>query len=174
MAYLTFSDLNSRTFTRAGVLNESIAVKRSWDKTVFLSYRHQDRQWVDPIVRLLKGLGVAVYIDYLDQTLEEQTNDQVAQTLRKRISGSSKFIAMATPNSGQSRWMPWELGLGDRIINYGNVAILPLTENASTWHDQENGKIYGRIEKTNFGNGTNWSVLFPDNKRVDLKIWLSS
>lgn len=175
MAFLTFNSLNTRTFSNSRALNESLGANQYSDKMVFLSYRREDKQLVDNIVRFLKRIGVAVYIDYLDETLEDRASESVAQTLRDRINKCKKFICLATPNSGKSKWMPWELGLGDRIINYPNVAVLPVTDNPNTWHDQEYGKIYGRVENISsvgFSTDDNWFVIFPNNTRIGLKAWL--
>ena len=174
MAYLTFDSLTSRTFSKATILNESISddVENIF---VFLSYRREDRKWVDPIVRLLKRVGVSVYIDYLDETLEDIPNSRVAGELRKHIARCKKFVTIATPNATRSKWMPWELGLGDRIVNYDNVAILPLTNYSNTWGDQEYAAIYGRIENLpsiGFESIDTWYVIFPDGTRIGLKKWL--
>jgi len=175
MAFLTFNTLSSQQFFKAETLNESLSGTRtSYTKNVFLSYRHSDRAWVSGVVRFLKNMGVSVYVDYLDQTLDERTNEQVAGILRERIRGCAKFISLATPNSSNSKWMPWELGLGDRIINYQNVAVLPLTTTINHWPDQEYGKIYGHIENdTNyFPSDNKWYVIYPDGRRIDFKTWL--
>src|SRR5437762_1815674 len=109
MAYLTFDNLTASAFSKASNLNESISAVT--ERTlVFLSYRREDRKWVDPIVRFLKRIGVSVYIDYLDETLEDIPNTRVAGELRKHIAGCKKFVSLATPNATRSKWMPWELG----------------------------------------------------------------
>jgi len=175
MAYLTFNDLSAKNYTRASSLNESIRATSTSDIHVFLSYRREDQRWVDSIVRFLKSVGVSVYIDYLDDTLDDKSNEQVAQVLRNRIGYCKKFITLATPNSSKSKWMPWELGLGDRINNYKNVAILPLTTLPNSWADQEYGAIYGRIENIpsfGFRKEETWYVIFPDGNRTELKKWL--
>lgn len=178
MAYLTFDKLSSTyTLSRAQVLNESIKATSVYDTKVFLSYRRKDRKYVESIVKLLKQIGVSVYIDYLDETLEDKTSEAVAAILRNRINSCKKFILLATPDSGNSKWMPWELGLGDRIVNYPNVAILPLTESSTTWSDQEYGKIYGHIEASYSiieNSRDDWFVIFPDQKRMKLRDWLVS
>lgn len=177
MAFLTFNSLSSHQFVKAETLNQNLGDIRSANmRTVFLSYRHSDRQWINDIARFLKSMGVSVYVDYLDQTLEERTNEQVAGILRERIRGCAKFISLATPNSGSSKWMPWELGLGDRIINYANVAVLPLTTTYNYWPDQEYGRIYGRIEKNDnvFPKDDNWYVTFPDGRQINFRTWLSN
>jgi hypothetical protein len=71
--------------------------------------------------------------------------------------------------------MPWELGLGDRIINYPHVAVLPLTNNPNTWNEQEYGKLYGRIEKEmNYRFESVWYIIFPNGTRKELKDWLAN
>lgn len=176
MAYLTFNKLNSRSYlSKAGPLNESITSRTYYEKMVFLSYRRKDREWVESIVKLLKSLGVSVYIDYLDETLEDKQSTQVATVLRERIGKCNKFLCLATPNSSESKWMPWELGLGDRIVNYNNVAILPITNNSNSWNDQEYGRIYGHIicNYASIENSSDdWHIIYPDNTKVKLKDWL--
>jgi len=174
MAYLTFNNLNSQTFTKAENFNIALSSRTYTEKMVFLSYRREDRNWVAGIVRFLKNLGVAVYIDYLDETLEDRTSEEVANKLRDRISKCSKFICLATPNSSKSKWMPWELGLGDRIVNYKNVAVLPLTNDASHWGDQEYGNIYGKVQSNysfNISDANDWYVHYPNGTKVKLKDW---
>ncbi|NUY81898.1 TIR domain-containing protein [Flavobacterium sp. MAH-1] len=175
MAYLTFNQLSTTTTLRkSSTLNESLRARTYTETNVFLSYRRKDRQYVEAIVKFLKGIGINLYVDYLDETLEDKTNENVAAILRDRIKSCNKFISVATPDSGNSKWMPWELGLGDRIINYKNVAILPLTNSAVTWNDQEYGKIYGRVEGSNsyVSNGPDdWYVIYPDGSKIKLKEW---
>jgi len=175
MAYLTFKDLTTAPLaTKAAKLNESIKAYYSTDTKVFLSYRRKDREYVEGVVKLLKQIGVTVYVDYLDETLEDRNSKDVATTLRERIGACSKFITLATPDSGNSKWMPWELGLGDRIVNYTNVAVLPLTANEYHWSDQEYGKIYSRIERNglNVASADDWNVIYPDNTKMPLRQWL--
>lgn len=175
MAYLTFNNLSSRFYTKATILNESIKAKSYSDINVFLSYRREDKIWVDPVVRFLKRLGVSVYIDYIDETLDDIQSEAVAKTLRERIGGCKKFISLATPNAPKSKWMPWELGLGDRLINYKNVGILPLTNSEMFWGDQEYGAIYGRIENipsVGFSKDDTWYIIYPNQSKVSLKEWL--
>jgi hypothetical protein len=60
MPYLTFNDLTAKTFSNARNLNESIATRNFRERVVFLSYRREDREWVNDIVRFLKDIGVNV------------------------------------------------------------------------------------------------------------------
>lgn len=174
MAFLTFNNISSQLFAKAENFNTSLSARTYNERMIFLSYRREDRSWVAGIVRFLKSLGVSVYIDYLDETLEDKTSEEIAGKLRNRIGKCAKFICLATPNSTKSKWMPWELGLGDRIVNYKNVAVLPLTNDANYWGDQEYGSIYGRIQSNysfNISDSNDWVIQYPNGAKIKLKDW---
>ncbi len=173
MAFLTFNDLQQREFTKAFSLNESLGTK-DYDKKIFLSYRRKDKKYVKPIVEILIRLGAKVYIDYIDDTLPDKPNNETAAILRSRIKGADKFILLATPNASDSKWIPWEQGLGDGAIFYENVAILPLTKDSSKWDEQEYFEIYGYIEKAKSSSGSryDYAVFYPDRKAIWLDKWL--
>ena len=139
MAYITLNDLQGKTqrLTKSFSINESLSPSNKFDKQIFLSYRRKDSNYVKPIVEILKKLGANVYIDYLDDNLPEKPDSETASILRSRIQKSDKFILMATPNSSDSKWIPWELGLGDGFIDFKNIAILPITNYRSSWSEQE-------------------------------------
>jgi len=177
MSYLTFNDLaETRYFSKAEVINESLSGKYvSYDKKIFLSYRRRDRAYVDPIVRFLKRIGVKVYIDYLDDSLPDDPNSKTAEILRSRIKQSDKFILLATPNSKDSKWIPWELGLGDGFLSDSHVVILPLVHYSSSWSEQEYFSIYGYIKKASSKDNTkyDWAIFYPDGSAEWLINWLS-
>lgn len=132
------------------MLKENVRKAAVADKRIFLSYRRKDKGHVVSVVRLLQSLGVNVYIDYLDDNLPDTPNSATAAILREKIKSAQRFILMATPSSGESKWIPWELGLGDGFLKYENVAILPLTDYSSTWEEREYYGIYAYIEKRVF------------------------
>lgn len=166
MAYITFNDLQGQTFYKAQSINESLRFDEKFDKQVFLSYRRKDSQYVRPIVNILKSLGAKIYIDYLDNTLPDKPSSETAEILRSRIKASDKFILMATPNSSESKWIPWELGLGDGFINYQHVAILPITNEKNYWTEQEFYSLYGYIRKAKSQDGSrnDYAIFYPDGR----------
>jgi hypothetical protein len=173
MAFLTFNDLSTRSFEKSNNLNVNYNLSRYGTK-IFLSYRREDKDLVVPVANFLRTVGVQFYIDYLDNSLEDD-NTVVASQLRERISECKKFLTIATPNSAKSKWMPWELGLGDRIVNFSNVAILPITNNRDYWGDQEYGKIYTRIEMDNaYLHGEQWKIVYPDGRKINLLDWFKA
>jgi hypothetical protein len=174
MSYITFNDLQRQTFSKALSINESHRFDERFEKQVFLSYRRKDSQYVRPIVNILKGLGAKIYIDYLDETLPDKPNSETAAILRNRIRNSDKFILMATPNSSESKWIPWELGLGDGFIDYAHVAVLPITNDKYSWSEQEYYSIYGHIRKANSKDGSmnDYAIIYPDQSAEWLINWI--
>ena len=174
MAFITFNDLHGRELTKAFSVNESLNFGEKFEKQIFLSYRRKDSQYVRPIVEILKKLGAKIYIDYLDESLPEKPNTETAAILRSRIQKSDKFILMATPNSSESKWIPWELGLGDGFLNYSNVAIMPITRYSDSWDEQEYYSIYGYIRKANSTDGTkyDYAIYYPDGSAEWLLNWI--
>jgi len=181
MSYLTFEALTKSTrfkaFNKATIVNESLGRSQRVSKNVFLSYRHKDKDYVTRVIEFLEKFDINIYVDYLDETLDDKTIESIAVELRTRISGCTKFISLSTPNSGNSKWMPWELGLGDRIVNYKNVAMLPLTNNEYMWTDQEYGNIYGKIESRYSQSNSDindWMVKYPDGTTIGFSQWLGN
>ncbi len=37
-----------------------------------------------------------------------------------------KMVVLVSANTKESRWIPWELGLGDEAIKISNVALFPV------------------------------------------------
>lgn len=175
MAFLTLNEIEQREFTKAYSLNESLGTK-DYDKKVFLSYRRKDKKYVKPIVDLLINIGAKIYIDYIDNTLPDKPNNQTAAILRSRIKGSDKFILLATPNASESKWIPWELGLGDGAIQYENVAILPVTKSRYHWEEQEYFDLYGYIEKVSSKDKTryDYAIFYPDGTSIWLDKWMDN
>lgn len=176
MGFLTFSNLSNQTFQKAEVINETRGFSLSASKVVFLSYRRKDKEYVKPIVDLLHSLRVNVYIDYLDEQLPDKPSSTTAALLRERIKKSDKFIMLSTPNSKDSKWIPWELGLGDGFDGYKNAIILPVTNNTLIWAEQEYFEIYGYVKEANSTDGSkkDWAIFYPDLKPIWLSDWLKN
>lgn len=90
-------------------------------KCVFISYQKDDRDAAVKVAEYLEKAGVDVYIDLYDTDLKssKQRNnpDQVTKLILKGINNSSHMLAIVSPNTIQSRWVPFEIGYGyDRTI----------------------------------------------------------
>jgi hypothetical protein len=176
MAFLNLSSLSSAVFEGPQTLNEDVRILGAPRYHVFLSYRHEDRNYVPGVARFLKNLGTGVYVDFLDNELSAAPNDRTAPILRSRILQSRKLIQLITPNSSSSRWMPWELGLGDGLLGYANSITLPVVNNYNASIEQDYLNMYGHIETANSQDRTrqDWAVLFPDGTAKWFTQWLAS
>ena len=110
-------------------------------------------------IRILEGHGATVYIDKKDPSLPPYTNKGTALTLKNRINDSKKFVLLASKNSKESKWVPWELGLADRYKGTSCVAIFPAVEERqdTAWTHWEYLGLYDRIV---------WGDLEGHQKRV--------
>lgn len=171
MSYLTFSILRNKR----GELIKEARLAKAFDEQVhhfakvFLSHRHKDKGIVQSAVGFLRKFGADLYIDWMDDILPDKTNSETAQRIKLAIKDASKFILLATPNSLESKWIPWELGLGDSK-GTSNIAIMPLLENSNYWEEREYYSIYGRIATS---TRDHW-CWFPPNgaSGTRLAVWL--
>jgi hypothetical protein len=174
--WMFLTESNIRTMAASLGLNESALASKGLNKqassykTVFLSHSHDDRPLVEPIRRLLAGQGVILYVDWKDPEMPPVTNPDTARKIKRRIIDADKFVMLASNRSLRSRWVPWELGIGDTAKNLTNVAVFPVTPDYGTWEGSEYVGIYSRIEKADSGQ---LAVFEPGmNTGILLKDWL--
>ena len=123
------------------------AEDRSPQGSTFLSHSSKDDKLVSGSISVLKGHGATVYIDKKDPALPPYTNKNTALTLKTRIKQSSKFVLLATKNSKESKWVPWELGLADGYKGLSKIALFPAVEghDDTAWTSWEYMGLYNRI-----------------------------
>lgn len=85
-------------------------------KCVFISYQKDDKYSAIKVAEYLEKSGIDVYIDIYDTDLKfsVQSNNPKAVTdlILKGINNSSHMIAIISPNTIQSKWVPFEIGYG--------------------------------------------------------------
>src|ERR1700730_13294822 len=130
-------------------------------KTVFLSHASAARDLVPGATLILENHGGSVYVDDRDPSVAGSNIVNIADHLRRVIKKTQKFVMLATPRSKDSKWIPWELGLGDGVHGPSEVALFPSAETALDfeWAEQEYLGLYRRI-------------LFGDHQSYDKKIWM--
>lgn len=175
--YLTFAALNSTTkaYEQQYRLNETRQYEfSSYAKIpVFLSHKHDEPQ---ELIKKVKGFfaeqGASLYIDWLDKDMPQITNAETAEKLKDKIKQTEKFIILATPNSIQSVWIPWEIGLADQIKGLENITILPVVNDENNWARREYYQLYSRITKID----GKWLVVKPEYycTGTELSRWLRS
>ena len=144
---------------------------------VFLSYSSKDKDKLPEILSFLSQYWTEVYIDKYDKELPKITNYKTAKILKERINAIPKFILFVAPNSKDSKWIPWELGLADGIGKYENIAILPASyyQYDSNWTEQEYLGLYQQIiwGKPDNKDIEDWIVFDKfNNQKIYLREWL--
>jgi len=162
-----------------GALNEAVNESRkrvsySTETTVFLSHKHDELIEMQNAIALLKKMGVAVYVDWMDEEMPKHTCGITAVKLKNKIKQNKKFILLATERAISSKWCNWELGLGDAHKYIKDIALLVVKEDNGTWSGNEYLQIYPVIGRRYSWIDAYYEVEFPDGKKVDLKDWLKS
>lgn len=175
--YLTKEELSGFDLKASEYLFEQARASRyaasSSRVTVFLSHSHKDAEYVKRAAAFLKSLGVEVYVDWLDDGMPETTSPQTAKKLKEKISEHQKFILLATENSKDSKWVPWELGFADTKKGMGNIAILPIAESSTSYKGTEFIGIYPIIRRS--FSTDDWIVRCEDpNIFMELSKWLTT
>jgi len=151
---------------------------RATGKTVFLSHSSKDHGLLPGVILILQNHGGQVYVDDVDPELSKCDFVETADRLRRAARQCRKLVLLVTPRTGESKWIPWELGLGDGKNAAENVALFPSAESADDqdWADQEYLGLYRRILWANFENkNPEWLVLdHRNNTAKKLRVWLTS
>lgn len=183
MAYLTNAEIldyaaraTQTNFSAMEALIEKKAAHSSFD--VFLSHSSKDEDRVLGIIEFLKQFGVNVYIDKLDDQLPRKTSPETGARLKRRIEECRKFVVLVSPNSKESKWIPWELGIGDVKKTLRNIALFPtVNENQCIdWPEQEYMGLYPRIALMKFAGFKEAQWIVYDHHKpsgILLKEWLS-
>ncbi|WP_316831842.1 toll/interleukin-1 receptor domain-containing protein [Pedobacter aquatilis] len=99
----------------ASILNKA-AYFQTNSKCVFISYQSDDRTAAAAIANFFLYIGVDVYFDQYDGDLrlQSQKGDPkvLVDALCRGINNSSHMLVLISPNTLQSRWVPFEIGFG--------------------------------------------------------------
>lgn len=144
--YATFEDLSSYSqgVDKQILLREAFSISK---KNIFLAHSSKDEKHLPDIIYILKKHGGRVYVDKGDARLPKKPNKGTAEILRKTIQKCHRFILFVTPNSKDSRWIPWELGLADGKKSSMSVVLFPTLEyrDEQDWAETEYLGLYRRI-----------------------------
>lgn len=132
----------------------------SCKQTAFLCHSHKDGDLAKGLQVLLKDSGWDIYIDWQDDNMPEQPNKETATRIKNKIGSSDWFLYLATPNSSNSKWCPWEIGIADTKKPYDRILIIATTDTSGRWYGNEYLQLYKQIT---FANDNNLAA-FPAGK----------
>lgn len=179
--YITKSEL--RNFAGKLNINEQVNLRKSASSralsgATFLSHSSKDDDLVVGAIRVLEGHGAKVYVDEIDPEMPPYTTEETAGLLKSRIRQTKRFVLLASKNSKDSRWVPWELGVADGYKGLTKIALFPASDSAheQAWASWEFLGLYRRIVWGDLQGHQKrvWMVL--DEKRntaTELSEWLA-
>jgi hypothetical protein len=146
--------------------------KFSYETSVFLSHKHDEKEIIEQAITLLNKLGVEVYVDWQDGEMPKNTSGITAMRIKNKILKNDKFILLATENAINSKWCNWELGYGDANKYSKNIAIMPITNSENNiFSGSEYLQIYPIITSEYFYATGTYYVEFQ-NEKIKLEDWL--
>jgi hypothetical protein len=175
--YISKHSFESRAILESRQLDNSNFSENQ--KNVFLSHSSLDRDLLPYVVKILKNHGGNPYIDIGDNRLPNPPSVNTAITLKDTIKQCKRFVLFVTTNSKDSKWIPWELGIGDGSKTNNDIAIFPSAEeeNNMDWLSQEYLGLYKRIVWGNIEGIEKevWMVWnHQKNQAIELSKWLNS
>ena len=177
MPFLTTKDIILRPFRDARDLNERFKRSNGLNnivKKVFLFYHPDDKEFIQPIVNILKSLRVNVFVDYLDDSMLENVTNTTTGLLKAGIDASDKVIMITTNGSKEMAAISYEFGLNGSLKNPGKVVIFPVTAASQEWESKERYLDYGFVNKKFdfFNYPEDWLVHLPSGSQISLRNWI--
>ena len=77
---------------------------------VFISHKNEDAVLAGQIAKYLGGNGLDVYLDVIDAQLSKSGPD-LADYIRAQLAKCTQLLAVISPNTQTSWWVPWEIGV---------------------------------------------------------------
>ena len=151
MAFFTESQIkdkrrSAKTFMSLNESLRSFKNESTYLKTkIFLSHKHDEKEYLEGAISFLKSNGVDVYVDWLDDGMPKTTSGQTAVRIKDKIKENHKFMLLATEGAINSKWCNWELGHGDAEKYIDHIAILPVKKDYSDFSGTEYLEIYPYI-----------------------------
>jgi len=149
--FATFTDLkkftDNLTLNECTILKSTAASRTVKQKNTFLSHSSKDADYLPGVIKLLENHGASVYCDLNDDRMPENPNPETAAIIKQQIKESRRLVVFVTINTKDSKWVPWELGIGDSELAPDNVALLPTasTSGDQAWARQEYLGLYRHI-----------------------------
>ena len=170
---------NIDAYSQREIMNENINIffeKGRYD--LFISHSFLDKELILTLVKLFNENRYSVYVDWIHDSSLDRTNvtPKTAKIIKERILQCKGLAYIATSNIVNSKWCPWELGLGDGL-HKGRSCILPVIKQGSAFKGTEYIGIYPYIEyeKVQGKNSYDFWVIDPeDSSKYDsLRNWIN-
>lgn len=177
MSFIKYADLQTRVrrsnFSESTILKN--AAESTGEKDIFLSHSHKDNAYVAGVIELLKEFKASVYADLNDPSLPGTPSPTTARIIHLNIISCRRTIILVSPESCDSKWIPWELGLSDGLRGMQYTAILPINQSGDEeiWARREYIGLYPLITlKANTWTSNLVVSNHPSGKDLTFEDWL--
>jgi metal-dependent hydrolase (beta-lactamase superfamily II) len=126
-------------------LKEALASKI---KTAFLCHSHKDKDLAKGLQVIFQENGLKLYIDWQDEKMPDQPDKITAERIKSKIKSLNLFIFLATKNSTESKWCPWEIGYADAAKFRNDIIIIATQDNSGNFYGNEYLRLYRQISET--------------------------
>lgn len=152
------------------ILREHVEGDQRSSHDIFLSHNHLDKEAVLGLMTILEGAGYTVYVDSVsDPQLDpKKVEASTVEVVRRRLRGSQSLLYATSENAEGSKWMAWEMGLGDGLGK--RVAVVPISGTAGTLTTREFLLVYPEVQEGS--SGVPLWVRRPDGSFVSFTTWL--
>jgi hypothetical protein len=149
--YIT--DLRNASFraSRTALPTSQFAARSQGVRTAFLSHSHKDKDAAKGLQVILAEQGFVVYIDWEDPYMPDTPDRRTAERIQQRIRETDFLLFLATDNSTESRWCPWEIGFADGVKPTNSIIIIPTRNSSGHWSGNEYLQLYRSILPTTTG-----------------------
>jgi len=147
---------------------EALAKRASYD--VFLSHSYDDRKIILGVKRFIENKGYSVFVDWIEEPKlnRNKINKATAAALRSYMDISQCLIYTYSPNIGNSKWCPWELGYFDG--KKGRAYVMPIIDDPSqSYTGVEYVGLYPIVTEEEAKNGNMNLYVVLDGEYVHLK-----
>ncbi|WP_060839271.1 toll/interleukin-1 receptor domain-containing protein [Pseudomonas sp. Os17] len=176
---VTRTELKSIATNASRSRNFTKSLTASAHNLTFISHSSKDEDLVAGAIEVIASHGGVPYIDEVDPAMPSHTSEETAELLKKRIVECKRFVLLTSPNSKDSRWVPWELGVADGKKGIHKIAIFGASDSAGLdgWSSWEYMGLYPRIIWGKLQGYSNelWMVYSQKtDSAVTLESWLRS
>ncbi|MEL6567248.1 MAG: toll/interleukin-1 receptor domain-containing protein [Pseudomonadota bacterium] len=133
---------NNLNTTRS--LNESAALRLE-RLDIFLCHAMIVKKLVDAFLKMLESMGFKVCVDWIidKNSRNKKISGDNADLLKRRMKQCDRLVYLCTPNSSDSKWCPWEIGIFDQMKSKVFVAVA--SDSSDFAIGQEYLELYPRL-----------------------------
>lgn len=124
-----------RGINRANYFNKSVVQERlsARETCIFISHQQLDKPQAEKVATYIQDAGIDVYFDENDADLRlyrENNNPKgVVSSIKAGINKSSHMLCLLSPNTLQSKWVPYEIGYGTEKTHLSVLTLKNVSEN---------------------------------------------